>query len=525
MFAMPENKVEAKGNPSNNVRANVVINLIRTLTLTILSFITFPYVTRALGDQVFGLYTWANTFVYYFLVLAKISIPNIAVRECMKVRGDKEKFSHMVQLFFIAQAVTSLFSYALLAVLAFSVPVLQENNGLIFLLSINFLAGAFSFEWVYMTLEKHFYITVRSIMTIFLSAMMVFLFIKKTVTGMNEIYIYAAITISSTVLTSLVNVTLLPKYVSFRKTGPYDFKPLIRPLLTLALISVALTLYNQTDEFILGFIDESKASVGAYSVGVKGVDIIIGLIISLYAVFMPRAAYYHEKGNKYFYQNLINYSMNITFFIAIPAIATMIPLASQITALISGSEVSGQYADANYILMILASMMITYSIGDNIYTEILIPEKKEKIYLYSMLAGVVLNVGFSFLFAYVILPSHPAMGVAIATSIADLLVLVTLIQAGWKYAHPAIFNTNNLKIVVVGIAIFLATFFLAPVLQNALPWNGDNQWKSYIVTMLVLVGGDALLYIGLLLIMKERLVSSFLPSHRKKAKEEGGVHE
>ena len=52
----------------NDIRVNVIINLIRTLTMTALSFITFPYVTRALGDQVFGLYTWANTFVYYFLV-------------------------------------------------------------------------------------------------------------------------------------------------------------------------------------------------------------------------------------------------------------------------------------------------------------------------------------------------------------------------------------------------------------------------------------------------------------------------
>ena len=64
----------AKKTAPSNVRANVVINLIRTLTMTILSFITFPYVTRALGDQVFGLYTWANTFVYYFLIHDKSSV-------------------------------------------------------------------------------------------------------------------------------------------------------------------------------------------------------------------------------------------------------------------------------------------------------------------------------------------------------------------------------------------------------------------------------------------------------------------
>ena len=54
---------------SQTVRSNVAINLVRTLAMTILSFITFPYITRALGDEAFGLYTWANAFVYYFLIL------------------------------------------------------------------------------------------------------------------------------------------------------------------------------------------------------------------------------------------------------------------------------------------------------------------------------------------------------------------------------------------------------------------------------------------------------------------------
>ena len=105
------NETAKTKNPSYNVRANVLINLIRTLTMTILSFITFPYVTRALGDSVFGTYTWANTFVYYFLVLARISIPNIAIRECAKVKNDKEALSKKAQEFFVLQAITTLLSF------------------------------------------------------------------------------------------------------------------------------------------------------------------------------------------------------------------------------------------------------------------------------------------------------------------------------------------------------------------------------------------------------------------------------
>src|SRR5574344_466295 len=115
-------------NGSSNVRVNVVINLIRTLTLTILSFITFPYVCRILGDSTLGLYTWVNTFVYYFLILAKISIPNIAIRECVKVRDDKKAFSHKVQEFFLLQAFMTLISFGLMVAIMASVPTFNDQT-------------------------------------------------------------------------------------------------------------------------------------------------------------------------------------------------------------------------------------------------------------------------------------------------------------------------------------------------------------------------------------------------------------
>ena len=68
----------------SNIHTNVVVNLIRTVAMTLLSFITFPFVCRVLGDSALGTFSWATSFVYYFIILSKISIPNIAVRECTR---------------------------------------------------------------------------------------------------------------------------------------------------------------------------------------------------------------------------------------------------------------------------------------------------------------------------------------------------------------------------------------------------------------------------------------------------------
>lgn len=511
----------ATTSPSANIRSSVVINLVRTLTLTLLSFLTFPYVTRALGDQAFGLYTWANTFVYYFLVLAKISIPNIAIRECSKVKDDKEKLSHLAQEFFLIQGIFTLLSFAFMSLLVWNIPDLRANSGLIFVLSINFLAGLFSFEWIYIVLEKHFYITARSILFIAVGAALTFLFIKVK-TGyvddngvyinpaLNEVHIYALITISTTVFTVISNLIFLPKYISFKKTSPYHLRAHAPTIFILFLASIALTVYNQTDEFLLGFIDPTKAAVGSYSVGVKGIDIIITLITSLYAVFMPRASFYYAKEDKRFFQNLVTYSLNITFFIAVPAIATMATLSAPIASLLSGSEISAQYQDSAAILAALSLMMLTYSIGDNIYTEILIPSKREKYYLFGMGGGIVLNVGLSFLFALVVMPSRPGFGVAIATTITDVLLAAYFIGVSWAYSKKAIFNWNNLKIVSAGILIALFTFFLLPAIQKLLPYSGDQLWLNYLLSSFILLACDTVIYFGFLALTKEKLVSSFL---------------
>ena len=497
---------------ATNVRANVMINLIRTLAMTSLSFITFPYVTRALGDAVFGTYTWANTFVYYFLILARISIPNIAIRECVKARNDPEKFNKTVQEFFLMQAVMTLVSFALMSTLVLSVPSLRENSQLIFLLSINFLVGVFSFEWVYIALEKHLYITVRSIVLIAFSALLVFTLVKGSANPQKYLYIYALLAISSTIFTVIFNCLYLPQFVSLKKTQKYNFKPYIRSLWVLFLISLTLALYNQTDEFILGYLDTSKASVGAYSVGVKGIDIIITLITSLYAVFMPRAAYYYEKEDKRFFQNLINYSLNITFFIAIPAIACMATMSKEICHLISGSGETS-YASAWLVLSILASMMLTYSISDNIYTEILIPMKKEKVYLASMGIGVASNIGLSLLLALLFFKDNPVVGVAIATSATDVILCLFLLIKTRQYSVKAIINLNNLKIVGIGAVIAVASLFLMKGFESV--FSFQEAWQTYLLSMVLTVGIDALVYIGGLLLLRENLVVSVLPKRRK----------
>lgn len=483
------------------VQSNVIVNIIRTITMTILSFVTFPFVCRILGAESLGLYSWATAFVYYFLVLARISIPNIAVRECTKVKNDPDKLAKKTQEFFTLQCITTLLSFTLMSVLIFIVPALRDAKNLLFIVSINFLAGVLSFEWLYIALGKQTYMAIRSILIATIVDILIFAFVKQP----EHVYLYAFLCILTTLLTVLSNLIYLPSVLKIKKISKCDFKQYIPLLGTLFLISLAAAIYDKTDTFILGFVDSTKAAVGSYSVGMKGVEIVIGLITSLSTVFIPKATEYYSNGDARQFRNLNKYAMNVCLIIVVPAIALLISLATPITSLISG--LNGGYKDTNYVLIALASLMLTFTTSNIIYTQILIPQKKEKLYMFTIFGGTLLNIGLSLLLSLVLMKNNPALGVAIGTAITDLLILITLFYLTWKDSKPLLLNINNIKIIGMGVIIGLVSGFTSPLLINAFT-SGLGLEMAYLVTICILFVGCLIIYLIGLRIVKEKLLLS-----------------
>ena len=484
----------------NQVQSNVIINLIRTVTMTILSFVTFPYICRVLGDTALGVYSWAAAFVYYFVVLAKVAIPNIAVRECVKVKNNPDELSMKVQEFFIIQAIATLISFALMAILVFTIPALRETKTLIFILSINFLTNVLTFEWLYQAFEKHTYLAIRSIIIASVIDIVIFATIRRP----ESVTLYSFLIVLTGILTMLSNLVYLPKLVQIRKTRQYNFRQYIPVLSTLLIIAFVGSLYDKTDTFVLGLIDSTKASVGTYAVGIKSIEIVLGIVMSLSAVFVPRAVYYQQKNDEKQFNNLNMYSGNITLLIVLPAIALSTTLAIPITKVISGPA---GYTDANTILIVLSSLMVTFAICNIIYTQILIPQKREKLYLYVILGSVALNIALSLLFGILIFKDQPAIGVAIGTAVTDFIMMSVLLGLTWKNSKQLIFNLNNVKLLVLSGLIVILNLLTREPLEKAFLKSMDNE-TTMLVEIVVMFLIDAVVYIVGLILTREKFVRS-----------------
>ena len=482
------------------VRSNVIVNLIRTVTMTILSFVTFPYVCRVLGDSMFGLYSWAVSFVYYFLVIARLSIPNIAVREIDKVKDDPEKLSQKTHEFFIIQAITTLLSFGLLCAVFFSVPAFKINlaEPVVFILSLNFLTGVLSFEWLFTAFEKHTYMAFRSIVVATIVDILIFALVKYP----EHLPLYAFLCVLTTILTVVSNLIYLPFVVKLRKPKELNFKQYLPTIGIMFAISVVAAVYDKTDTFILGLLDTSKAAVGSYAVGMKGVEIVIGVITALSTVFIPRATAYYAANDERQFKNINIYASNICLFIVMPAIVLMICLSKPLTLLIGGTY---GYQNANMVLIALASLMLTFSICNIIYTQILIPMKREKTYLFTILFGAITNIVFSLLFGMVFWKNNPAFGVALGTAITDALVLLIMFLLTWKHSRHILLNKNNIVIIGVSALLIASTILL----NKYLDFNMKTLEDAMLVKIAVIFGIDLVIYLVGCFLAKEKLVRSF----------------
>ena len=198
-------------------------------------------------------------------------------------------------------------------------------------------------------------------------------------------------------------------------------------------------------------------------------------------------------------------------FIVLPAIATMMILTKPICALISGNyefEQSLGYTSSPYILMTLCFMMLTYALGDMIYGQILLPQKKEKHYLIAIGGGTILNIALSLIFGILVYKDSPSLGVAIGTMITDTLVLAYLLFVSWDYIKKPLLNINNLKILIAtGVIVGLTFALLNPMYKLGLLFNGGVSVAMIIqIASIVLI--DAIVYVLILYFSKENIVRS-----------------
>ena len=77
----------------SNIKKNFIYNFIYQVLILIIPLITSPYLSRVIGSEGVGIYSYTYSIVYYFMLLTLLGVNNYGNRSIAKVRNDKKNLS------------------------------------------------------------------------------------------------------------------------------------------------------------------------------------------------------------------------------------------------------------------------------------------------------------------------------------------------------------------------------------------------------------------------------------------------
>ena len=252
-------KIEAGKNQIERNRqslsVNAILNILKQCCSILFPLISYPYVTRVLGSAGLGRYSFADSVVQYFVLLASLGIPTYAVREGARVRNDAEKIRNLSAELFTLSLISGCVSCLVLLLLTFMVPKLRAEEVLLLILGVRVITTVLGRDWINTIYEDFLYITARYIALQVLALLMIFLLVKDA----GDYVLYTAIMLISTAGADVLNIFYTKRYVPMRLAKVHDIRRHLRPVLYLFSTTIAINIYIHSDVTILGFLRSVSA--------------------------------------------------------------------------------------------------------------------------------------------------------------------------------------------------------------------------------------------------------------------------
>lgn len=356
------------------------------------------------------------------------------------------------------------------------------------MVSIAIVLNTMGVSWLYSALERYTYITICTVAFKILGVVLMFAFIHSP----EDYILYGGISAIASYGSGILNFINMRKYISLKKTGPYDFKRHIKPILTFFMMSASISIYTNLDKVMLGFM-KTNTDVGYYDASVKIKTILVSVVTSLGTVLLPRMSFYIEKGEKEAFRKTVTKAFRFVIVAASSMMVFFMIFARESILAISGTG----FLPAVLPMQLLMITLLLIGLSNITGIQILTPMGKEDTVLKSILWGAAAD----FLLNLFLIPKYAATGAAFATVVAEFVVLVIQCIYLRDMLAGLIREINFGKILLALGCATAAGLTLHRVI--------DIRSGSLLYSLVVL-GGEALvfygIYGGLLLLMKEPLV-------------------
>ena len=447
----------------------------------IIPLLTTPYISRIMGAERIGIYSYAYSIATYFGLFILLGLNNYGNRTIASVRDDKDKLSKTFCSIYAMQLIMALIVIVIyiIYVLFLASDQLMAWIQLIYLISV-----ALDINWFFFGLEQFKLTVTRNTIIKILNLIFIFILVKSK----NDLYIYGLIMVCGPLLSQFILWIFIKKYVILKKVSLSDIGQHIKPNLTLFVPVIAISLYTIMDRVMLGMMS-SMTEVGYYENSNKLTQIPVMAISSLGTVMLPRISNMISNGKKEESIKYIQKSLIVSVLLSTSMSFGLCAVSNEFVPIFYGSG----FNKCKDVISILVLSSIFISWANVIRTQYLIPNKKDKIYIISVFLGAIVNVVINF----VLIPKLMSIGAAIGTICAEFSVCA--------YQTYKVRNDLDIKLYIKQSAPLLLVSIVMCFIVLCVPFI-----KSTFITLVLEVLVGIVLYLCLLFIFYgKRLIAIF----------------
>ncbi len=466
-----------------SVTKNYIYNLLYQILVLILPLITTPYISRVLGAENIGIYSYTISIATYFVLFGSLGIALYGQREIAYNQKNKKKYSVIFREIVILRIITMSIS-----VLIFYFIFVNGNQYQIYykILTLEIIGNCIDISWFFQGLEEFKKTVTRNIIIKLISVLCIFIFIKNQ----NDLYLYFLIYVFSTLIGNGSLWLYLPKFLGKVELKELNIFRHLKPTISLFIPQIAIQIYTLLDRTMVGAIISDKSEVGYYDQGQKIVKMLLAVITSMGTVMLPRIANTFATGDRNMVKNYMNKSFNLVFALAFPLIFGIIAVSKAFVPVFFGPG----YDKVAILMSVISPIILLIGISNVTGTQYLLPTKRQKEYTISVFCGAIIN----FIMNICLIWNYGAIGASIGTVIAELTV--TLVQIHFvknDFDFKEIFKSAK-NYMFSSLIMFIICLFI------------ETKIKSNLVSTISQVGVGIIIYIIILLLLKDKFVMEII---------------
>lgn len=475
---------------NNKLIKNYIYNTLYQVLVLIAPLITTPYVSRVLGAEGVGIYSYAQSIATYFVLVGAVGTTLYGQREIAYVQNDPKKRTEIfweITIFrFAAVSLCTVIYYLVFGVSGQYAEIYR-------ILTLEVLATAFDISWFFMGMENFRLTVIRNTIIKLVGIVLIFILVKTP----EDVPLY---TVCLTLPIFIGNISLwfsLPKYLirlqgSVLKGITKHFKP----VLILFLPQIAQEVYMVLDKTMIGLLSSGVAQVGYYTQAQKIIKIVLMLVTSLGTVMLPAMSAAFAQGKTEEIQKNVKLAFRFVFMFAFALMFGLCAVAERFVPLFFGKG----YDLVVPLMIVISPILVIIGISNVIGKQFLLPTKQQSAYTISIVSGAAVN----FILNFILIRKFDAVGASVATVLAELAV--TLVQCWFVRKQLPLGECIRpfFRYLLLGFVMFMAVYGMGKILPMGEFSIAVMIMAGMVVYLLELIlTKDDLLRLGIDMVMKK----------------------